>query len=369
MTDSAVTLTTMAFWKPQGGTSVDRHGGETVLTHNKYTHLTIVQQRLNLPITSEKQNILYALERFAAVVVTAETGSGKSTQLPQFLYESGWTKGNRCIACTQPRRMAAITVAGRVAEEFGCSLGEEVGYAVRFDAKCSEKTVIKFCTDGLLLRETMSDPLLSKYSVIIVDEAHERSLQSDLMLGLLKKILKKRNDLRIIVTSATVDANLIKEFFETTSNKTDHTKDTACIVSVQGRVHPVDILYQQKPSANYIISAAETVLNIHASEEKGDILVFLPGGEEIDNCISIIEERGERYAQSLILIPLYSSLPIAMQMRYTYSVLAILTAASFLFFSPLLLFPAVSFLSHDSWFLLIVSVVSSIDCTVSFSLP
>ena len=336
----------MAFWKPQGqGSSTGDREVDTVLTHNKYLHLSIVQQRQNLPITSEKQNILYALERFSTVVVTAETGSGKSTQLPQFLHESGWTKGNRCIACTQPRRMAAITVAGRVAEEFGCVLGEEVGYAVRFDAKCSDKTVIKYCTDGLLLRETMSDPLLSKYSVIIVDEAHERSLQSDLMLGLLKKILKKRSNLRIIVTSATVDAKAIKEFFETnkhdkydelnnntnkndndnknidgSSNKKrkteiDHSKDTACIVSVQGRVHPVDILYQQKSSANYIISAAETVINIHTSEDKGDILVFLPGGEEIDNCVRIIEERGERHAQSLILIPLYSSLPYAMQMR------------------------------------------------------
>lgn len=308
----------MAFWKPQSSAGADRHGSDAILTHNKFLHLTIAQQRHNLPIAAQKDNILYALEKFTTVVVTAETGSGKSTQLPQFLHDAGWTKGNRCIVCTQPRRMAAITVAARVADEFGCALGEEVGYAVRFDSKCSSRTVIKYCTDGLLLRETMSDPLLSKYGVILVDEAHERSLQSDLMLGLLKKIQRKRSDLRIIVTSATVDANAIKEFFETNKNenKEDRSKDTACIVSVQGKVHPVDILYLEKPAANYITSAAETVLKIHSTEDKkGDILVFLPGAEEIDTCVRMIEEKGERFSQSIILIPLYSSLPIALQMR------------------------------------------------------
>ena len=309
----------MAFWKPQGSgiATVDRHDNDIVLTHNRFKHLTIVQQRHSLPIKSERENILYALERFSTVVITAETGSGKTTQLPQFLHESGWTKGNRCIACTQPRRMAAITVAARVADEFGCELGEEVGYAVRFDAKCSAKTVIKYCTDGLLLRETMSDPLLSKYSVVIVDEAHERSLQSDLMLGLLKKIQRKRSDLRIIVTSATVDAVAIKDFFESNTGtvEVDHLQDKSCIISVHGRIHPVDILYLQKPCLNYIIAAAETVLKIHTSEEKGDILVFLPGAEEIDDCIRTLEERGDKYAQTLILIPLYSSLPVSFQMR------------------------------------------------------
>lgn len=309
----------MAFWKPQTSTGADRHDSDVTVTNNKFLHLTLAQQRWNLPIAFQKNNILHALEKFSTVVVTAETGSGKSTQLPQYLHDAGWSKGGRCIVCTQPRRMAAITVAARVADEFGCSLGEEVGYAVRFDSKCSSRTIIKYCTDGLLLRETMTDPLLSKYSVVIVDEAHERSLQSDLMLGLLKKIQKKRGDLRIIVTSATVDAAAIKDFFETNcgDSKGDRSKDTACVVSVQGRVHSVDIHYLQKPAANYILAAAETVLKIHSSEEKkGDILVFLPGAEEIDTCVRIIEERGEKFAESLILIPLHSSLPIASQMRF-----------------------------------------------------
>ena len=313
----------MAFWKPQSNVSADRHGGDSILTNNKNLHLSLAQQRQSLPIAAQKSNILYALEKYSTVVVTAETGSGKSTQLPQYLHEAGWTRGGRCIACTQPRRMAAITVAARVADEFGCTLGEEVGYAVRFDSKCSTKTLIKYCTDGLLLREFMSDPLLSKYSIIMVDEAHERSLQSDLVLGLLKKIQRKRDDLRVIVTSATVDSETIKEFFERNkdSTKDDRSKDTACILSVQGRVHPVDVLYLQKPALNYIIAAAETVLKIHSREDsKGDILVFLPGAEEIDNCIQALEDRGERFARSLVLVPLYGSLPIAMQMRYTHTI-------------------------------------------------
>ena len=308
----------MAFWKPTTNSTGDRHDCEPVLTNNKFQHMSLAQQRGNLPIARQKDNILFALEKFSVLVVTAETGSGKTTQLPQFLHEAGWTNGGRCIVCTQPRRMAAITVAARVADELGCVLGEEVGYAVRFDSKSSDRTVIKYCTDGLLLRETMSDPLLSKYSVVLVDEAHERSLQSDLMLGLLKKIQRKRSDLRIIVTSATVDATAIKEFFETNTgaNKDNRAEDTACVVTVEGRVHPVDIMYLQKPAANYIIAAAETVLKIHSSEDKnGDILVFLPGAEEIDSCVNILEERGEKFVNSLILIPLYSSLPIAMQMR------------------------------------------------------
>ena len=270
------------FWRPNTAVLLEREGTAegVVPLHNKYHNLSIAQQRLSLPIADHKNNILYALEKYNTVVISAETGSGKSTQIPQFLVEAGWAAQGRCIACTQPRRMAAMTVATRVAEEFGCTVGDDVGYAVRFEAKCSEtKTVIKFCTDGLLLRETMSDPLLSRYSVIVVDEAHERSLHSDLMLGLLKKIQRIRPDLRVIVTSATVDAIAIKEFFETNPEQEgDRTKDTACIVTVQGRMHPVDILYLEKPAPNYIVTAVETVLNIHTNEEaQGDVLVFLPG--------------------------------------------------------------------------------------------
>ena len=291
-------------------------GGAALPVINPRQHLPISQQRLALPIAAHRTDLLHALELYPTVVLSAETGSGKSTQIPQFLHEAGWTANGRCIACTQPRRVAAMTVAARVADEVGCTLGDTVGYAVRFDAKCSEtRTRIKFCTDGLLLRETLTDPLLSKYSVVVVDEAHERSLHSDLVLGLLKKIQRKRADLRVVVTSATVDAAAIKDFFET--NCGSGARDSACVITVHGRVHPVDLLYLEKPAPNYIAAAAETVLSIHINEDAaGDILVFLPGAEEIDTLLDMLEERADHHARStLALLPLYSSLPFDMQMR------------------------------------------------------
>lgn len=199
-----------------------------------------------------------------------------------------------------------LTVAGRVAQEFGCNVGEEVGYGIRFDFKCSDRTKIRYYTDGVLLRETMNDPLLSKYSVIIVDEAHQRSLQSDILLGLLKKIQKRRTDLRIIVTSATLDATALKSFFE--NNMTDDpTQDDTLIMSVQGRAHPVDVLYLNTPCRDYIRSAVDTVINIHRSEDAGDILVFLPGAEEVDTAQHILQELYQ--GETLFALPLYSSLP------------------------------------------------------------
>eukprot|EP01032_Pedospumella_encystans_P025913 gene25913-29272_t len=229
------------FWKPTAADtdkgSLRGDGGGDLLSVNRNKHLSISQQRLQLPVYRYRTQILYALEKYRTLVLIGETGCGKSTQLPQYLHEAGWTAGSRCVVCTQPRRVAATSVATRVAVEFGCALGEEVGYGVRFDFKCSSKTVIKYYTDGVLLRETMSDPLLSKYSVIIVDEAHVRSLSSDILLGLLKKISRKRKDLRIIVTSATLDAEPLRQFFETNDTE-DPALNSACILSVQGRQFP-----------------------------------------------------------------------------------------------------------------------------------
>ncbi len=240
-----------------------------------------------------------------------ETGCGKSTQLPQYLHESGWTKQGHNVVCTQPRRIAAITVASRVAEEFGCKLGEEVGYGIRFDFKVSDKTVIKFYTDGVLLRETMTDPLLSKYSVIIVDEAHQRTLHSDILMGLLKKVSRKRPDLRLVITSATLDAVAFKNFFET-NDTIDTTQDTATIMSVQGRQHPVDVLYVTQPCRHYLRTVVDTILNIHRSEDWGDVLVFLPGSEEIDTAIAMLNEQYE--GSSMFFLPLYSALSQHIQM-------------------------------------------------------
>lgn len=271
------------FVKPQAyGVTPDRDDlSQTLLINTLHKHLNLQQQRQLLPVFQHKAKILYCLEKYSAIVLVGETGSGKTTQITQYLVDGGWTAGGRKVVCTQSRRMAAITVAGRVAEEMGVTLGNEVGYAVRFDQKVSARTRIKYCTDGLLLRETLTDPLLSAYSVIIVDEAHERSLYSDILLGLLKKIMKKRKDLRVIVTSATVDSTLFKDFFELnltpSGEEIDHEKDNAVILQMQGRLHAVDILYLDTPCQNYIQKAVDTVLDIHKNEDWGDILVFLPG--------------------------------------------------------------------------------------------
>lgn len=322
----------MSYWKPSGNSikaTLDRDNGDssTVILSNTHSSSSSKKgtskyiRQDELPISRFKNHILYAMENFTTIIIISETGSGKSTQIPQYLYQAGWTMSsnpndNNCIyrgiVCTQPRRMAVISVASRVAEEVGCSLGDEVGYCIRFDQKISSKTVIKYCTDGILLRETLTDPLLSNYSVIIIDEVHERSLNTDILLGLLKKIKKKRKDLRLIITSATLNADRLRELFETNMTNVED-KNTACILSVEGRQYPVDIEYLVKPCYDYIKCAVDTVMSIHNKEKEGDILVFLPGAEEIDHAIHLLEDSCEH--DDIYFLPLYSSLPIAMQMK------------------------------------------------------
>lgn len=280
--------------------------------YNRHRHLPLRHQRELLPIFRVRKEILYLVEKFRAVVLIGETGCGKSTQLPLYLHESGWTRDGHAVVCTQPRRIAAVTVSSRVADEFGCKLGEEVGYGIRFDFKCSEKTKIKYYTDGVLLRETMTDPLLSKYSVIIVDEAHQRSLHSDILMGLLKKIQRKRPELRIIITSATLDAVSFKNFFETNITD-DPSKDSAAIMSIQGRQHPVDIYYLSTPCQDYVEASVDTILLLHRQEEPGDVLVFLPGMEEIDDAMSLLQDR--YHGDTLWVLPLHSSLPHHLQLQ------------------------------------------------------
>lgn len=182
---------------------------------NANQDLSIEVQRQQLPVFKHRNQILYALETNRVVVVVGETGSGKSTQLPQYLLESGWTSSKHSICVTEPRRIAVINLAKRICDERGCLLGQQVGYAIRFeDCFVPGVTRIKFVTDGLLLREMMQNPLLPQYSVIIVDEVHERNVNTDIILGLLKKIMKKREDLKIIVCSATVDAEELKLYFD-----------------------------------------------------------------------------------------------------------------------------------------------------------
>lgn len=210
-----------------------------------------------------------------------------------------------------------MSIATRVAEEVGCKVGDTVGYAVRFDFKCTANTKIRYYTDGVLLRETLVDPLLSKYSVIIVDEAHQRSLHSDILLGLLKKIKRKRPELRLIITSATLDAKLLKDFFESNPfSESQPEKDDTYILSIQGKQFPVDTYYLQEPCKNYLQTCKETILRIHQTEEPGDILVFLPGSEEIDSVIHLLEdEYTGNNSNTMYCLPLYSTLPLHQQMQ------------------------------------------------------
>jgi HrpA-like RNA helicase len=167
----------------------------------------------DLPIHQYKEQIVKSVQAHQTTILVGETGTGKSTQLPQFLAEY-FGKEGKCVVCTQPRRVAAVTIAQKVASEQGCHVGEKVGYSIRFEDKCSNKTRIKFVTDGVLLRECMGDPKLSKYSVVILDEAHERSLQTDILMGLLRNMQEHREDLRIVVMSATLQTELFSNFFK-----------------------------------------------------------------------------------------------------------------------------------------------------------
>lgn len=275
-----------------------------------------------LPIAKHKDSLLYLVETNQVTIVVGQTGSGKTTQIPQFLAEAGWCEDGKIVGITQPRRVAATTVAIRVAEEVGCELGKDVGYSIRFEDVTSAATKIKFLTDGLLIREALVDPLLSRYSVIMVDEAHERSISTDVLLGLLKKILKRRPELRVIISSATLQAEEFLAFFSDQANingDDEATKKdrTGSIISIEGRTCPIDVLYLDSPTEDYVEKTISTVFDIHAEEPEGDILVFLTGRDEIDNAVVAISERAadlQPGTQSILVLPLYAGLTTEQQM-------------------------------------------------------
>ncbi|KAI9056633.1 P-loop containing nucleoside triphosphate hydrolase protein [Trametes sanguinea] len=313
-------MASLQFWKPGTvgpGSNLDRatETEENVVSSAPISSaLSLQAARERLPIFKHRQKLLYAVENHGVVILVGQTGSGKTTQLPQFLYEAGWAaEGNR-IACTQPRRVAATSVASRVAAEVGTTLGDEVGYTIRFeDVSDKERTRILYMTDGMLFRETLIDPLLSRYSVIMIDEAHERSIYTDLLLGVLKKIRRKRPSLRLIVSSATLDAAAFLEYF-TSGNSPDE----ATIVSLEGRAYPVEVAYLQEPVPDYVQKAAEVVWGIHLQQTPGDILVFLSGRDEIDRCLEILSEllpTLPRNAKRLQLLALHAGLTTDEQLR------------------------------------------------------
>ncbi|CAJ0596886.1 unnamed protein product [Cylicocyclus nassatus] len=291
---------------------------QDVLTvyNNPYASLNMKQQRARLPIYKNRDHVLYLCEKYRTVIIIGETGCGKSTQVPQYLMEAGWANDGRMIAITQPRRVAVVTLATRVAEEKETILGQDVGYTVRFDDVTDDRTKIKFMTDGILLRELLTDPLLSKYSVIMIDEAHERTCNSDILLGLLRKVLIVRSDLRIIVSSATLDAELFRDFFEL-NDSDDHSRDTACIMSVEGRTHPVAIYHTKTAVPDYIKATVETVLDIHKKEIPGDVLVFMTGQDEVIQVCEMLSDGVERLrnVDKLWIVPCYGALSPREQLK------------------------------------------------------
>jgi ATP-dependent RNA helicase DHX8/PRP22 len=276
------------------------------LSYGQISTKSIKEQRESLPIYRLKSQLCTAIAQNQVLVVIGETGSGKTTQMTQYMYEMGYTS-HGLIGCTQPRRVAAMSVAKRVAEEFGCQLGQEVGYTIRFEDCTSPSTKIKYMTDGMLMREYLADNRLSKYISIMLDEAHERTIHTDVLFGLLKGLLKERQDFKLIVTSATLDAEKFSKYF------------LDCpIFTIPGRTFPVEILYCKEPEPDYMEAALITIMQIHLSEPAGDILVFLTGQEEIDTCAEILFTRMKALgdlAPELIILPVYGALPSEMQSR------------------------------------------------------
>nr|XP_004561717.1 putative ATP-dependent RNA helicase DHX33 [Maylandia zebra] len=269
-------------------------------------------QRKQLPIYQAKPQLLSQLRQLHGAVLIGETGSGKTTQIPQYLYEAGIGRLGM-IAITQPRRVAAISLAGRVAEERRTQLGKLVGYTVRFEDVTSPETKLKFMTDGMLLREAIGDPLLLRYTVVVLDEAHERTVHTDVLFGVVKTAQRRRKELnkiplKVIVMSATMDVDLFSEYF----NKSP-------VLYLEGRQHPIQIYYTKQPQSDYLQAALVSIFQIHQEAPSShDILVFMTGQEEIEALARTCRDIAKHLPDScgpMVVIPLYASLPPTQQLR------------------------------------------------------
>lgn len=295
-----------AFKRPNGSSN-SSSGHQSSVPKRVLTELDRTRQKL--PIFAYRSKILATLAEHRVMILVGETGSGKTTQIPQYIFESN---AQEKVAITQPRRVAAISVAQRVAEEVGKgSLGSTVGYCVRFDDSTSKETRLKFMTDGMLMREALLSPSLDRYSVIVLDEAHERTLQTDILFGVVKQAMRKRKDLKIVVMSATLDVALFKSFFA---------ESDPAVLQIPGRQFQVDVFYTPKVLPDYLDAALVTVLQIHLDEKEdhGSILVFLTGQEDIETLETLLEEYARTLpgeALKLEVCPIFAAMPREQQMK------------------------------------------------------
>jgi pre-mRNA-splicing factor ATP-dependent RNA helicase DHX15/PRP43 len=251
-----------------------------------------------LPVEEKRSEIEQLIREKQVVVISSETGTGKTTKIPAYVYEMF----GQPVICSQPRRIAAVSIAKRVAEEMGTSLGRKVGYSVRFEERTSGETVIRYVTDGTLVRECIEDETLSKYKAVIIDEVHERTINIDLLLGLVKDAIRARSDLRVVIMSATISTDRFEEYFP-----------GATSLHIKSRSHPIELKYLGKPE-DYTLESVTRAIDIDKHSPEGDILVFLTGEDEIENAVKEVEKR-KRGDGSITLhaFPLYSSLPLYAQ--------------------------------------------------------
>jgi len=280
---------------------------------------TLREQREYLPVFAVRDELLNVIRENTCVIIVGETGSGKTTQLTQYLMDEGYGKYG-LIGCTQPRRVAAMSVAKRVSEEVAAcvedrgvvltkkdELGGRVGYAIRFEDCTSEHTVIKYMTDGVLLRESLNDADLNKYSVIVMDEAHERSLNSDVLFGVLRKLVARRSDLKLIVTSATMSSDTFSSYF-----------GGVPVFRIPGRTFPVETYFAKGVQEDYVLAAVKQTLQIHFNSPPGDILIFMTGQEDIEGTCQVIAEKMIKLGDGsppLLVLPMYSQLPADLQAK------------------------------------------------------
>ncbi|XP_028662843.1 ATP-dependent RNA helicase DHX33 [Erpetoichthys calabaricus] len=281
-----------------------------LLPRTGISSVPIEVQRKHLPIYQARTQLINRLRQLQSTILIGETGSGKTTQIPQYLYEAGIGRQG-IVAITQPRRVAAISLAARVSEEKKSELGKLVGYTVRFEDVTSAETKVKFMTDGMLLREALGDRLLQRYSVVILDEAHERTLHTDVLFGVIKNAQERRKDkfpLKVIIMSATMDVDLFSQYF-----------NNAPVLYLEGRQHSIQIFYTKQTQSDYLQAALISVFQIHQEAPSShDILVFLTGQEEIEamarTCRDIAKHLPDSCPQ-MTVVPLYASLPYMQQMK------------------------------------------------------